>query len=92
MTNIQDQITWQPPRIETPASWPDGNTMSVSCPHCGADNQVQIAVVRDWGDDVRPADCDTCLGDFELAHDGSVRKLRLVSGKFGWEMEYDDPK
>lgn len=81
-------------RTETNPSlaWPDGETMSVLCPHCGADNQVQITNVREWNLEVRPADCHMCLGDFELAHDGSVRKLKWVKGRFGSEMAYDDSK
>lgn len=53
--------------------WPEGETMPVACPNCARSVDVQIAMVRDefrlpW----RPADCDTCLAEFDLSADGST--------------------
>jgi hypothetical protein len=47
--------------------------MAVACPSCARSVDVQIAMVRDefrlpW----RPADCEACGAEFELADDGTT--------------------
>lgn len=90
MSEIEAEATWVRPKNLNPVNWPEGDIMTVQCPHCGADTQVQIATVKEFGDEERPAECDVCRRDFELDHCGSVRKLKWVKGKFGLEMAYAD--
>lgn len=54
-------------------AWPEGDTLAVECPHCNASVTVQIAVVRELGSDVRPADCESCSAEFELWSDGTTK-------------------
>jgi len=55
---------------ERVAQWPLGEKMDVQCPNCQLHMSVDIANVREWDQDWRPVDCDTCFADFELHADG----------------------
>lgn len=52
--------------------WPPGETMAVRCPNCEVQVDVQIVVVRDLDQPLRPADCDSCHAEFELYADGTT--------------------
>lgn len=59
--------------------WPEGDTMTVQCPRCGAANDVQITVVRDNDDPFRPDECTACWVSFEVRPDGSTARLQLTT-------------
>ncbi|MBF3053134.1 hypothetical protein HKW90_01765 [Pseudomonas aeruginosa] len=52
--------------------WPDGETMTVDCPNCSVQVDVQIALVREDDMPYRPADCDACGAEFHLLADGTT--------------------
>lgn len=49
--------------------WPAGEQMTAQCPNCQSSMAVDIDAVREWEQDWRPVDCDTCLAEFELHAD-----------------------
>lgn len=57
---------------ERVAQWPEGEKMTAQCPNCQSSMAVDIDAVREWEQDWRPVDCDTCLAEFELHADGHV--------------------
>ena len=52
--------------------WPEGEKMAVVCPSCNSTVNVQISVVRELGDPLRPADCYQCNAEFDLLADGTT--------------------
>lgn len=55
--------------------WPESDEMSVCCPNCESIVAVQITVVREFDDPLRPADCQCCHAEFHLFSDGATELL-----------------
>ncbi|HDL6887632.1 TPA: hypothetical protein PXM39_003593 [Yersinia enterocolitica] len=53
-------------------NWPDGDAMTVVCPHCSNPVDTQIAMVKENKLQLRPEHCQFCYSDFEVYPDGKT--------------------